>query len=216
VPPTTTTTLPPTFGCQAQATGQGNGTVTTNAVTASQGDKFVALVAANGPVNQLQSVTLSGGNLNWSKAAEANTEQGAVEILTATSGYPLSATSFTSTPAIIGYDQMVYICAFTLASGYGAENSASAFEGAPEMRQVALANGSQFLFVGIDPTSATPRVPITGQTVTEWVDTGENVTMWWQEVPSPGQDGRIVVGDISPTRDRFNIAAIEVTPQPGG
>jgi hypothetical protein len=71
--------------------------------------------------------------------------------------------------------------------------------------------------VGNDWDRAVARTPVTGQQLQDqWIDTGSGDTFWVQSTAAPNTaPGLVTIHDNAPTNDRWNYAAVEVTPVAG-
>jgi hypothetical protein len=71
--------------------------------------------------------------------------------------------------------------------------------------------------VGNDWDRAVARTPVAGQQLQDqWVDTGTGDTYWVQSTGAPNTaPGLVTIHDNAPTNDRWNYAAVEVTPVAG-
>jgi hypothetical protein len=65
--------------------------------------------------------------------------------------------------------------------------------------------------------AGTGVAPVAGQQLQyQWVDTGAGDTFWVQSTTAPSTaPGLVTIHDNAPTNDRWNYAAVEVTPVPG-
>ena len=211
-------TPPPATGAMAvdvTASRDGSGTIATPAVsTITTGDFLLAFVASDGPSSGgAQTVTVSGGGLQWTLVRRANTRAGTSEIWKAVSPSAFSNLTVTSTQASGGFHQSVHLVAFTNAGGVGASGGASATTGAPAVSLVTSQAGSWVWGVGNDWDGATARVPATGQVLGhQWVDTGVGDTFWMQNVsnPTPATGTTVTLSDTAPTTHQYNFASVEV------
>ncbi len=194
----------------------GHGTLSTRSFSArSLGETFVAFVAADGPaLAGGQSATVTGGGLVWRRISRANAQFGDSEIWTSTASSALP-TVVTSTLSQAGFDQQLTVLTFAGAAGIGASANGSAASGPPNVHLVPSKAGSLVYGVGIDWDAALPRVPDAGQAlVARWVATATGDTFW---VQGPTTGTRVsgtsqLIGDTSPSTDRWNFAAVEVVP----
>ena len=71
--------------------------------------------------------------------------------------------------------------------------------------------------VGNDWDRAVARTPVAGQVLQDqWIDTGSGDTFWVQSTTAPSTaPGLVTIHDTAPTNDRWNYAAVEVTPAAG-
>ena len=195
---------------------QGNGTATTPAFsTTVAGELMLAEVSTDGPTVPGQTAKVSGAGLSWSLVRRANSLPGDAEIWTAKAPAVLTNVTVTSKTTQPGANQQLSVQAFINAAGVGASAAASAASGAPGLTLKATAAGSVAYAVGHDWDSATAHVPGTGQSlINQWLDAGTGDTYWAQSTTSPtttaGQ--AVSLNDTQPTKDQWNLAAVEVTP----
>jgi hypothetical protein len=192
----------------------GTGTRTTSAFsTSAPGAVLIALVAADGPLSNPQSATVTGGGLAWSLVRRANSQAGVAEIWTATAASQLSQATVRSTLRRTGYHQSLTVVAFAGAGGIGASARASARTGAPRLQLTTTAAGSLVFGVGHDWDRAVARTLGSGQTmVHQWVDTSVNDTFWVQRLTDPvaAAGTSVLVNVTAPVTDRWNLAAVEI------
>ncbi|MDA0165438.1 Ig-like domain-containing protein [Solirubrobacter ginsenosidimutans] len=191
------------------------GTVTTAPFsTLKSGDMLVAFVASDGPNGaSQQTVTVTGGGLQWTLVRRANGRAGTSEIWKAVAPGPLTGLQVTSTQAKAGYHQSIHLVAFANAGGIGASNGVSATSGAPAVSLTTTRPGSWVWGVGNDWDSATPRTVVAGQSlVHQWVDTGVGDTFWMQNqvAVTPAAGTAVAISDSKPTTDQFNLASVEI------
>lgn len=210
---------PPATGGLATAgttSTDGRGAVTTAPLTGLRGGEVVAcLVGSDGPPTASQTTTVSGGGLAWTLVRRANAQAGTSEVWTARLPAGQTSIAATSTPAYGGFDQSVTLVAFENAAGIGASAARSAATGAPGVSLTTSTAGSLVLGAGNDWDRAVTRILGAGQTlVHEWVDTGTGDTFWVQRRSVATAGTTVSVDDSSPTDDRWNLAAVEVTAAP--
>jgi len=83
------------------------------------------------------------------------------------------------------------------------------------VKLTARASGSYLFAVGSDWDNAIARTFDAGQfPLSQWVDSGDGDTFWVQETSAPTAALHQVtsVGDVGPTGDRWDLAAVEVRP----
>jgi hypothetical protein len=209
-----TSSTPPVV--DAQKSVDGTGTVTTAAFsTAAPGDVLVAFGTSDGP-NSGQTLTISGAGLSWTLVKRVNARGGDTEIWTASAPTTLANVTVTSTQSKAGYDQSLTVVAFSNAKGIGASATASAANGAPTVKLTTTAAQSLVYGAGNDYDSAVARTPGTGQSVIhQWLDTAFGDTYWvqMQNSPTAGAGVVVTINDTAPTKDRWNIAAVEIVPR---
>lgn len=198
----------------------GNGTVTTSPLTGLRGGEVLAcFVSSDGPGDTAQTAQVSGGGLTWSLVQRANAQPGTSEIWTATLPAGQTSIAATSTPAHAGFDQSVTLTAFENSAGIGASAAGGAATGAPQVTLTTTAAGSFVFGAGNDWDRSVTRILGAGQSVVhEWVDAAVGDTFWVQRQSSavPASSTTVSIDDTSPTADRWNLAAVEVTPAPSG
>jgi beta-lactam-binding protein with PASTA domain len=190
-----------------------SGSVVTPPITTTQNaDLLVAFVSSDGPSTTPQTLLVSGSGLSWTLRQRANTQYGASEIWTAVAAEPLTNATVISTQTMCCYDQSLTVVAFKGAAGVGASVSGGALTGTPNVALTTTRAGSLVYGVGNDWTMAEARGLGRNQVmVHEWVDVGMG-TFWVQALAAPVQDAGTVatIDDVSPTTDRWNLAAIEI------
>jgi hypothetical protein len=204
------------FVLQAQESVHGHGTVSTPAFrTAAAGELLLAFVSSDGPAgSSAQSVTVSGAGLAWTLVRRANGQAGDAEIWQATAPSVLAGAVVTSAPARAGYNQDLTVIAMEGTGGVGASAAASAPSGAPGVSLTTTAAGSLVFAVGDDWDTATGRGwPAGWVPLEQWLDPRTGDTYWSQytNVPVPAAQTLVTAGDTTPTADRWNMVAIEVT-----
>ena len=95
--------------------------------------------------------------------------------------------------------------------------AAGAPSGAPDIYLPGIPAASWVFAVGNDWDRAVARTPVAGQQLQDqWVDTGAGDTFWVQSTTAPSTaPGLVTIHDNAPTNDRWNYAAVEVTPVAG-
>lgn len=206
-----------TLAVDASTSKNGTGTVSTAPFSTSvKDDTLLAFVGSDGPAaSGGQSSTVSGGGLAWRLIGRENHQWGDAEIWSATAGGVLSGAQISSHPAVAGYDQQLTVLAYMNSGGVGSSATASASSGAPSISLTTAKAGSFSVAVGTDWDTATARSPAAGQSlVSQWTDTGAGNTFWTQDTTTPsGSAGQtIALRDSAPISDRWDLAAVEVTP----
>jgi RHS repeat-associated protein len=196
--------------------------LTSSAVTTKTASELVlAFVSVNGPAKQAQTVTgVSGGSLKWSLAARSNGQQGTAEVWQAHASKLLKAVKITATLADKGYNGSITIATYTGAgSVIGAHATASGSSGAPGVSLTTTSADSIVVAAGEDPSHAITVKAVTGQSIVhQYLDSKGKTTSWAQETAAaiPAASTQINVGDTTPTADRWEIAAVEVTAATSG
>jgi hypothetical protein len=204
-----------TLSAEAQVFADGKNTVTTPGLTTSNtNDLLVALVGADGPAALGQTATVSGGGLTWTRARNQGAQPGVAEVWSARANGNLTNATFSATLGKTGFDLSLTVIAFANAAGVGASAGASVLHAAPSVSLVTTAPGSLVYGVGIDWDNAIAHVPVTGQAIAhQWIDSTSGDTMWSQgtQAPVAATGATVALADSSPTNDRFNLAAVEIT-----
>ena len=211
IPATTTTTMPATGTVTVDQTAKvfGVGTVSTT-VTNRTPEVVVAFVSAD-DATAGQTVSVSGGGLPWQFLGRTNAQRGDTEIWSSnTVGASLTVTA---TPAQSGKSTQLTVSTFAGASGVGAALGASAASGPPTLTLVPHATGSWVGAVGMDWDNATARTLPAGQVLDAQNTDSAGDTYWVQHAArrrSPNTP--ITLNDTAPTRDRWDLEGVEVTP----
>jgi hypothetical protein len=184
--------------------------------TTSANELILAFVSADGPGNGVQSVSsVSGGGLSWSLAARANMVTGTAEVWQAYATAPLTGASVVATLGSTGGSGCITVASFKgAAPAAGATAVAGAASGAPQVSLTPSKAGSLLWAVGQDPDRPAPRAPLGGQNVVhESFGLMGGGTSWVQATgPVAAANSPIIVGDSSPTIDRWDLAAVEIPP----
>jgi hypothetical protein len=210
---------PAAIGIDKLVVRHAKGTLASPALTTpTAGDAVLAFVAMDGP-NQAagQTATVSGAGLTWTLVKRSNTQAGTSEIWSAKATGTLTNQTVTATPQRSGYDGSLTVIAFRNAAGTGVAGAAGAPSGAPDIYLPGIPAASWVFAVGNDWDRAVARTPVAGQQLQDqWVDTGAGDTFWVQSTTAPSTaPGLVTIHDNAPTNDRWNYAAVEVTPVPG-
>ena len=192
----------------------GTGAVSAGPFATAAGDLVMAFATAAGPATGGQTLTITGGGLNWTRIARANAMPGLADIWRASSATALSSVSVTSTPSVSTYTQSLTIVVFSGAAGAGASAIAGA-TGAPAVSVTATSAGSVVYGVANDWDGATARTLGASQAMAhQWLSTATGDTYWVQSTTTrTAAAGSIVqLNDTAPTTDRYNFAAVEIVP----
>jgi hypothetical protein len=157
-------------------------------------------------------LTVSGG-LPWKLVRRANGQHGTAEIWSAVATEALSSVTITAAEGRSGYPQSLTVVAFAGAKGVGASAAGSGNDTAPWVSLVTLKPNSLVYGVGIDPSNAvTPTLNPSLFFVHEWPNQAGDDDFWVVarngSVPAAGTT--VTVNAISPTNDRWNLAAAEI------
>jgi hypothetical protein len=205
----------------AQATGQaGSGsTVTSAAVSTQQANGLlVAFVSADGPSKAAgQSFTgVTGGGLTWRLRERTNAQYGTAEIWTAAAPAALHNVTVTATHSG-SYSAAINVVAFAGANTTataGATTSASGSTGAPTASLTTTSAGAWVWAVGDDWDNATARTVGQGQTLQSQTLAASGDTFWTQSQTgtTASAGSTVTINDVAPTRDRWNLALLEIVP----
>jgi Big-like domain-containing protein/lysyl oxidase len=210
---------PATIGIDRLVVRHARGTLTSPALTTpTAGDAVLAFVSFDGPSGAGgQSATVTGAGLTWTLVKRSNTQPGTSEIWSAKATGTLTNATVTATPQRSGFDGSLTVVAFRNASGTGVAGAAGATTGAPDIYLPGIGTGSWVWAVGNDWDRAVARTPVTGQQLQDqWIDTGMGATFWVQSTGAPNTaSGLVTIHDNAPTNDRWNYAAVEITPVAG-
>jgi len=207
---------PSILSVDTSASVDGHGTVTTSSFSTTQpGETLLAFASSDGASGSgKQTLTISGGGLTWTLVKRSNTQSGTSEIWMATATNSLSNVTFSSKQSSGTYDQSLTVVAFKGATGVGASAIANATTGTPTINLKTAKAGSLVFGVGNDWDNATARTLGSGQAIQhQWVDSSAGDTFWVQGISAAtGAAGTTVtLNDTAPTKDRWNLAAVEVT-----
>ena len=203
------------------ANGAGTGSVATTPIFSVRANELlVAFIAADGPaISQSQTVTVSGGGLNWQLVSRSNVMAGDAEIWAAS--VPGASTNLTVTSteasASANYTQTLTVLALHGLNGapvaIGAHSNANALNGAPSVNLTTTAAGSWVFGVGSDYDGANARSLGPNQEfLNQQLFTAAGVTFWVQATTSvtPLANTLVTLNDTAPTNDRWDFSAVEV------
>jgi Bacterial Ig domain len=216
--PVTVATSVGSIAIDSVRTATGKTTTTTPAFsTSSPGEVLLALVDADGPASGSQTVSVTGSGLAWKLLRRANSQLGDAEIWTATASGTLSNATVTALAADAGFPQSLTVTALSGANGIGTSASAAAASGAPTVSLTATKAGSVAFATGNDWDRGIARTLGSNQELlSETVEKTAGNTYWSQYdgAPSAAAGQTLTVNDTAPSTDRWNLAAVEVTPSP--
>jgi hypothetical protein len=194
--------------------------------TAANNELLLAFIATDylsGANTTVKSV--SGGGLTWSLVTRANGQSGTSEIWRAFAAVPMQNVSVSATlsQSVISSMTVVSLAGVntngTGGSGaIGAVSSKSAASGAPTASLITTGSNSWVLGVGNDYDNAVTRSVPTGQTLLHQDLTSTGDTYWVQMQASavPAAGTTATINDTAPTKDRYNLAIVEVLAGAGG
>lgn len=169
--------------------------------------------------------SIAGAGLTWTLVQRSNGQDGSSEIWRAYSASPLSNVTVTVTlsqSVSSSLTVMSFIGASSSGSNgsgaIGATASSNAASGAPAASLITTAANSWVIGVGNDYDNAITRTVGSGQTLVHQYLAPIQDTYWVQmltnPVPAPGSTATI--NDTAPTKDRYNLAIVEIVPEGGG
>jgi hypothetical protein len=193
--------------------------------TSAANELLLAFVSAdassNGTNNKVTSVT--GGGLSWTLVVRSNTQRGTAEIWRAFATSTLRNVAVTvdlSQSASASITVMSFTGVNTSGSSgsgaIGAVDASNADPGAPTAQLVTTANGSLVIGVGSDWDHATARTLGPNQTLVHQYLSPVDDTYWVQVQRSYTllSGTTVVINDIAPTTDRYNLAICEILAAP--
>jgi len=194
-------------------------TITSGALsTSSPNDLLVAFIASDGPGRSGGQTFASviGGGLTWKLAERTNAQPGTAEIWTAVAPAMLSNVTVTATRSSGAYQGSIDVVAFSGAdtTTSGAVGTGNATTGAPTVSLTTTTSGSWVWAVGDDWDSAVAHAVGTGQTKFDEFLGGTGDTYWTQSQTAPGgaANTKVTLNDTAPTKDRWDLSAIEIRP----
>ncbi len=192
-----------------QATSQAVSSLSARPITASGATQLVLFVAADGPADKAQQVNyVRGCGLSWSAAGRANGQAGASEVWTAEA--PTGVSSCAPTAGLLwgGYQGTVVLTA--VRGGYLAVVRNDSRSSGAAAVDLPMSAGSMALAVGNDWDNAIGRTLLPGQTKVAQTKTSSQDTMWVQRVGQQQSAGAVTVGTTAPSKDRWNVVAVEL------
>jgi fibronectin type 3 domain-containing protein len=207
------------IGTRAAGQTSSGSSVSTAAFSTSQANELlVAFISADGPSRAAgQSFTgVTGGGLTWQLRQRANAQYGTAEIWTAAA--PAALQNVTVTASHSGSDTAaIQVVAFTGANttaAAGATAGASGSSGAPTASLKTTAAGGWVWAAGDDWDNATARTVGSNQTLQSQTLASSGDTFWSQSQTSPtaAAGTAVSINDTAPTKDRWNLALLEITP----
>ena len=158
--------------------------------------------------------SVAGGGLTWTLVKRANAQSGSSEIWGAFSTAQLTGVTVTATlsQSVISSMTVMSFAGVNPAKPIGATAGASAASGAPTASLVTTGANSWVLGVGNDYDNATARTLGAGQTLIHQDLTSAGDTYWVQMLssPVPLSGTTATINDTAPTKDRYNLAIVEV------
>lgn len=186
--------------------------------TTSSNDLLVAFIASDGPSSagseSFSSVT--GGGLTWTLRQRTNTQPGTAEIWQAVAPNPVSNLTVTAKRSSGSYVGSIDVVAFSGANTTvnGAVAGKNGTTGAPTVSLTTTQASSWVWGIGDDWDNATSRTAGSGQTIFDQDLASAGDTYWVQSTAAPGNSAgtSVTLNDTSPTTDRWDFSAIEITP----
>ncbi len=204
------------FGDQRLATKP---TVTTAPfATTTSNVLLLAFVAGGDTAAGNTIVSVSGAGLTWRLVARTNVQRGTAEIWRAWAPGVLKKVTVTATLAqkasssitIVGF-RNADATGLAGAGALGAISSASAASGAPTAALTTTRDNSWVFGVGNDWDRATARSVGPAQTlVHQFLPTGDTYWVQRRTAPTPLSGTSVVINDVAPVADRFNLTLCEV------
>jgi large repetitive protein len=182
--------------------------------TTGNAEQLIALVSVTGQIAG-ETATVSGAGLTWARVTRENTQGGDTEIWKATATAPLNAAVISAALSTEGGASSLTVVALSGAAGVGASAHANGASGAPTVSLTTTVAGSIVFGVGNDPSAPTARTVGTGQTlIHQDSDTGWWEDYWAQRVTAatPSAGVSATINDTAPAGDKWNLAAVEITP----
>jgi len=191
-------------------------TIVSPVFTTSSGNEqllaFIATDYLSGTNTIVKSVT--GGGLTWTLIQRANAQSGSAEIWGAFSSSTLTGVSITAilSQKVIASITVMSFAGVNTTGAIGAVSSKSAASGAPTASLVTTGANSLVIGVGNDFDNATVRTLGPAQTLIHQYLTPTGDTYWVQRQTSaiPASGTTVTINDTAPTKDRYNLAIVEV------
>jgi hypothetical protein len=182
-------------------------------VTAPAGDLLVAFIRTDSPSGAGNTATISGGGLTWTRAARENRSLGDAEVWSAKvpAGGLTNAAITARTVRFSGYDVALTIIAFKDASGIGATATGHGI-GLPTVTLTTTQANSWVFAAGDDWDASINRTAGPGQTIEQQSTDSVGDTYWVQSTNAPTATAgtHVTINDTAPSRDRFDLAAVEI------
>ncbi len=219
-PPTVPTTPVAALSVDQQVISHSNGgtTIVSPALTTSSDNELlVAFVTTDsaGPTKGATVNSIAGGGLTWTLRQRSNAQGGTTEIWQAVAPKKINPSKITATLSGSFASSMV-VTAFKGAdlTTNGAVAAANAVNGAPKVVLTTTRNGSWVWGAGNDYDNAIPRTVGSGQVLVDQMLASVGDTYWVQRqaATTPAKGTVVAIDDTAPTKDRWNMAAIEILP----
>jgi hypothetical protein len=190
-----------------------NGTTSVTAYgldTSGKNDLVVAYVTADGPSTGLQTVTVSGSGLTWTRIAQENGAKGDAEVWVAHAGTDKTV-NVTAKASKAGYSVVLKDVSYKNATGIGASGTFDAPSGAPTGTITTTQDNSWVWGVGFDWLKSVNRTPGAGQTLFSQTKVATN-TSWLQSTtnPTPAAGTPVTINDTAPTTDPYDLVLVEI------
>lgn len=180
------------------------------------GDLLVAFVAADGPAAGTQSVAaISGGGTDWTPVLAANGGGGTAEVWTAHASGRLTGEKVSVTLAVGdgSFGGALTVLAMAPSARVAARAGGAGLTGAAAVALTTTVAGSAILAVGHDNSHTVPHIPLAGQTVVHENLGPATDTNWLQSAgPVAAAGSTVVVGDVAPVANPWDLVAVEITP----
>ena len=183
--------------------------------TAASNEQLLAFISTDYLTGSNTTVkSVAGGGLTWTLVARANGQSGSSEIWAAYAAVPVSSLSVTATVSqkVVSSITVMSFSGVRSGGAIGAVATKSSASGAPTASLVTTGPNSLVLGVGNDYDAAVARTVATGQTVVHQDLTSKGDTYWVQMLASPvvATSTLVTLSDTAPTKDRFNLASVEL------
>ena len=195
--------------------------ITSPAVTTKSASELVlAFISAGGPSGKTQKITsVTGGGLTWSLVARSNKQPGTAEVWQAHATKKLSAATITANLSAKGYDGAITIATFTGAASTARARQRQRGHGRPGR----FAHHHRRERTGLgrlrkNPSHATARKTAAGQSLAhQYLASSQHDTLWAQKAAAiPAAHTSVKIADTAPTADKWDLAAVEITPTAAG
>ena len=220
----------PPISTDAQASTDGTAastTVTSPSFSTSTGNELLlAFITTDYLTGTNTTVTnVTGGGLTWVMVVRSNGQSGDSEIWRAFATLPITGATVTATLSqsvissiTVRSFQGVNTTGTNGSGAIGATASKGALASAPSASLTTTQNASWVFAVGNDFDNAIPHTPGTGQSVVhqDLTSTGDTFWVQMQNGPTYTSGTPVTINDTAPTTDRWNLALVEVLPQPTG
>ena len=183
--------------------------------TVAGSEEILALIATDylsGANTSVMSVT--GGGLTWRLVERSNGQDGTAEIWGAFAAAPLTGITVTATlsQSVLSSMTVMSFAGVNPSGAVGAVASKSAASGAPSASLVTTGPNSVVVGVGNDFDNAIARTLGPGQVLLhqDLASTGDTYWMQMLSAAAGSTGSTVTISDTAPTKDRFNLAIVEL------